>query len=81
MKKWTEHTKYSFTDELLNHTFTENAIFFDIETTGFSPAYTQLYLIGCARRKGDTVIIEQLFAESKEDEKQILSSFLELLKE
>lgn len=81
MKKWTEHTKYSFTDELLNHTFTENAIFFDIETTGFSPAYTQLYLIGCARRKGDTVIIEQFFAESKEDEKQILSSFLELLKE
>ncbi len=81
MKKWTENINYSFTDQLLNHTFTEDAIFFDIETTGFSPAYTQLYLIGCMHRKGDTVILEQFFAESKDDEKLILSSFLDLLKE
>ena len=27
--------------------FTESSIFFDIETTGFSQEYTQVYLIGC----------------------------------
>lgn len=79
MKKWTESIPYSFADPLLDQTFREDAIFFDIETTGFSPATTQLYLIGSARREGNCVIVEQYFAESPEDEEMILSSFLSLL--
>lgn len=56
--------------------FTEGALFFDIETTGFSPKQTTLYLIGCACRKGDTLILRQFFAEHPEQEAEILSAFL-----
>lgn len=79
MQIWTDRKKYNFKDELINHTFTEDAIFFDIETTGFSPAYTQLYMIGCAHREGSDIIITQFFAEKKEEETQILSAFFSLL--
>lgn len=66
-----------FTDKI----FTDNCIFFDIETTGFSPSHSNLYLIGCARKKNNTICIDQFFAEKPEEEKLILSAFLELLKQ
>lgn len=65
---------------LTEEIFTESSIFFDIETTGFSPAHTSLYLIGCARRSGSYVCIDQFFAEQPGEEKLILNAFLELLK-
>lgn len=80
MKVWTDRKSYNFDDELLNRTFTEQSLFFDIETTGFSPAYTQIYMIGCAVRVGNEVVISQYFAEKKEEEAEILSAFLALLK-
>lgn len=80
MQKWTNTLPLDLNNELLMQVFTEDALFFDIETTGFSPANTQLYLIGCAKRYGENMIIEQYFAESPEDEPVILSSFLKLLK-
>ena len=58
----------------------EDLLFFDIETTGFSPANTTLYLIGCARRKGNLICIDQFFADTPDEERLILSAFLELLK-
>lgn len=75
------HKELSFTNcpLITQKTFTQDAVFFDIETTGFSPKQTQLYLIGCAYRKEDTIYIEQFFAEQPEDEKRILCAFLELL--
>ncbi len=79
MLKWTNTLPIDTTNALIQQVFTEDALFFDIETTGFSPANTQLYLIGCAKRQGDEMLIEQYFAESKEDEILILSSFLKLL--
>ena len=86
MKKWTSTLSIENRQDLKNSPFlqdifTENSIFFDIETTGFSPANTQLYLIGCATRKGFEITIEQYFAEDKQDEKQLLISFLELLED
>ena len=67
--------QYNLTNEL----FDEDCIFFDIETTGFSPASSNIYLIGCLRKKEETLYIDQFFAESKEDEKQLLTEFISLL--
>lgn len=73
--------KLSFTQNslLTQEIFTEKSIFFDIETTGFSPAHTHLYLIGCARRQGAGVCVDQFFAEQYAEEEVILSAFLELI--
>ena len=72
--------EFYFTGDKLSDTlFDESAVFFDIETTGFSPDHSQIYLIGCAYRKDTQICAEQFFAESKEEEPLILSSFLELL--
>jgi len=67
--------QYNLTNEL----FDEDCIFFDIETTGFSPASSNIYLIGCLRRKGETLFIDQFFAENKNDEKEVLEKFITLL--
>lgn len=67
--------QYNLTNEL----FAENCIFFDIETTGFSPNSSNIYLIGCLRKQGENLIIDQFFAENKEDEKEILAQFMTLL--
>jgi len=79
MQKWTNTVSLDKNNHLIQQVFTEDALFFDIETTGFSPATTQLYLIGCAKRCNDNMIIEQYFAESPEDESIILSAFIKLL--
>ena len=67
--------QYNLTNELFN----ENCIFFDIETTGFSPASSSIYLIGCLRKEGENLIIDQFFAESKDDEREVLEHFMRLL--
>ena len=64
----------SFTEKL----FDREAIFFDIETTGFSPISNYIYLIGCAFRENDQVQIHQYFAENPSQEPEILTSFLDL---
>lgn len=79
MQKWTNTLSFDYENKLLLEVFTEDTLFFDIETTGFSPASTQIYLIGCAKRCDDKMIIEQYFAETKDDEATILSYFLKLL--
>ena len=79
MKIWNKTHHLTDTNLILNETFAEDAFFFDIETTGFSPTYTFLYLIGCAHRVGDNFIITQYFAETKEEEGAILSAFLQEL--
>lgn len=67
--------QYNLTNEL----FDEECIFFDIETTGFSPATSSIYLIGSLRKVGENLIIDQFFAESKEDEQEVLNQFMSLL--
>lgn len=66
-------------NNLTNSLFREDCIFFDIETTGFSAKISSIYLIGCSYKKGSNIIIEQFFAESPTDEKEILLHFIELL--
>lgn len=77
----TRHEEIPFTPPhpLTAELFTETSIFFDIETTGFSPKNTSLYLIGCVKRNGSCLCLEQFFAESPTEEKLILNAFLDLL--
>lgn len=80
MKTWHEEFPYDFTNCIINRTFTENALFFDIETTGFSPVNTHLYLIGCAARKGNLLLVDQFFAEQPSEETEVLTAFISHLK-
>ena len=77
----TEHTElaFDFSDASVNRYFTESAVFFDIETTGFSPARTSLYLIGCATRRGNALCLDQFFAKSPAEEREVLDAFFALL--
>lgn len=59
----------------------EDILLFDIETTGFSPKTSQIYMIGTAFLKGDMLTIKQFLAQSKEDEPFILIAFFNLCKQ
>ena len=65
MITWHEELTFDFSDPVSNEVFTENCIFFDIETTGFSPARTDLYLIAndcILNEKGITVYLANPFS-------------------
>lgn len=81
MKSTHSEELYIKKNNLTNSIFDEKSIFFDIETTGFSPASSSIYMIGCARRKGNLICIDQFFAETPDEEKVILSAFIELIKQ
>lgn len=53
----------------------EQALFIDIETTGFSAKTSQLYLIGCAFYQGGVWHVVQWFAEKYEEESDIITAF------
>lgn len=55
----------------------DNALFFDIETTGFSARSSYLYLVGCALKKGEYINIVQYLAENRTEEEVLLTSFFE----
>lgn len=59
----------------------EDLLFFDIETTGFSSASSQLYLIGCVYWKKNTWNLVQWLADTIEAEASILHSFLTFLQQ
>ena len=53
----------------------EKLIFFDIETTGFSRRYCNIYLIGCMYYAGDELMYTQWLAENFNDEANVLMAF------
>lgn len=55
-------------------------VFFDIETTGFSPETTALYLIGCVYYKEGSWNIIEWFADDYSSERNILESFFRFIK-
>lgn len=79
MKTFHEEIPDLCQDALTDQLFDEHSIFFDIETTGFSPAASTLYMIGCARRKSNRICIDQFFAEKPEEEAEILAAFFQML--
>ena len=79
MKSTHKEELYIKQDPLPDLIFHDHSIFFDIETTGFSPASSTLYMIGCARKNGKYICIDQFFAEKPEEECLVLNAFLEIL--
>lgn len=53
----------------------ERVFFFDIETTGFSRKYCNIYLISCMYYAGDELIYTQWLAENFNDEANVLMAF------
>ena len=50
----------------------DKVIFFDIETTGFSRKYCNIYLIGCMYYAGEQLMYTQWLAENFNDEANVL---------
>lgn len=58
----------------------EELLFFDIETTGFSGDYSNLYLIGCTYYSQNSWHLIQWFADSSRAERDVLAAFFEFMK-
>lgn len=58
---------------------TDKILFFDIETTGFSRKYCNIYLIGCMYFSGKELLYTQWLAENFNDEANILMAFHKLV--
>lgn len=79
MKIWqTEVTPFTYNPYTKKY-FTPSSVFFDIETTGFSAARNQVYMIGYAYKTEDKLCITQLFAEDPSEEPKVISAFLDFL--
>lgn len=59
----------------------EKLLFFDIETTGFSGDYSNLYLIGCTYFRDGSWHLTQWFADKADSEEQLLHAFFRFLNE
>lgn len=57
----------------------EDLLFFDIETTGFSGDYSNLYLIGCAYFRSGGWHLIQWFSERADGEEEVLHAFFRFL--
>lgn len=79
MKHIHEESLYIRQSNFIDQLFDNNSIFFDIETTGFSPAHCTIYLIGCVTKKEDHICIDQFFATTPSEEAEIIQVFLDLL--
>lgn len=58
----------------------DSLLFFDIETTGFSGDTSSLYLIGCTCYRDGNWELYQWFADSPEEEPNLLEAFFSFLK-
>ena len=69
-------------EKTINSDFPDKKIaYFDIETTGLSPAYNKVYLIGVAYKNDDErFTIIQWFDDTGKDEMKLLIKFREFLK-
>ncbi len=75
---------HDHTMEMLSHDQRlEQGVFFDIETTGFSPATCGIYLIGCCRRQENAWQLIQWMAqdESPEEQRAILEQFFQSIQD
>lgn len=57
-----------------------NSFVFDIETTGLSPKFCKVILIGILFNHNNQTIIKQFFAKSEESEYELLNSFINEIK-
>lgn len=65
----------------INNVPSKDVAFFDIETTGFSPNNTHLYLIGLAYEADGEWVLDQWFAENTAEEVLVLREFNEAVRD
>lgn len=65
-------------DEKLN--MNSDTFIFDIETTGLSPKFCKVILIGILYNCQDKTVIKQFFAENEDEEKELLMAFIDSIK-
>ncbi|WP_455538866.1 ribonuclease H-like domain-containing protein [Terrisporobacter sp.] len=58
----------------------DDTFIFDIETTGLNPKYCKIILIGILYNCQDKTIIKQFFAENEDEEKNLLNTFVDEIK-
>lgn len=75
VQTWTTEISAGEIDPIERELLTKCSLLLDIETTGFTPKYQTIYLIGCAYLNHDEVVIRQFFAERPTDEEELLLSF------
>lgn len=73
-------------DSKPNYDFTvfaprQRVVFFDIETTGLKAGASSLYLIGMLSYEEGSWVLTQYFAESPSEEKEVLATFTEFLRQ
>lgn len=56
-----------------------DCLFFDIETTGFAVRTTHVYLIGCIFHSGQQWMCTQWFAQTHEEEKEVIAAFFHFM--
>lgn len=61
------------------HIASENILYFDIETTGFSADTSSLYLIGCCYKKDNRFHFIQWFADTYDSEPELLHAFFQFM--
>ncbi len=59
----------------------DNITLFDIETTGLSAKSSYVYLIGYMKNEGGKAVLTLLFAENYSEEKELVKTFLDSLKD
>lgn len=79
MKTWNAELPSAADSPCMEKYITPSSVFLDLETTGFSSARNQIYMIGYAFQTDRKMCITQLFAETPSEEKQVISAFLEFL--
>lgn len=80
MKEWNGELKQTELYQLDHWYPPEKVLLFDIETTGFSPEKTLLYMIGVCFFQEQQWHYRMLFNDDGRSEYQLLHTFLELLK-
>ena len=75
----TEKLTSPVTYDLSSYGNPEDILFFDIETTGFSPDFCTVYLIGCVFYSDGDWYLKQFFADSITAEGEILLHFFTML--
>lgn len=79
MKTWNAELPPAADNPCMEKYITPSSVFLDLETSGFSSARNQIYMIGYAFQTDRKICITQLFAETLSEEKQVISAFLEFL--
>lgn len=80
MQHWTDTCPIPDTHPIIPHLLQEGDLFLDIETTGLSRTHHRIYLIGMAAVVDHNIIyVNQLFADSPDEEAELLSDFSKYL--